>query len=135
MHHAFPIALALGLLTLAACDRPDRITAQDRMELNCLASKVVVELTDQVRTGLEAGQDANDLAPLQQKLTAEGLLSAKYLFPSKHMHQAYYEFDVARRAKAVQTALTSSDASAPAHAVMVETLRLGQSCIIARLPQ
>jgi len=115
---------------LSACSAPDRIAGKDKGALDCLASKTVVKLTAMVRDGFKAGKQQSELSGLQASLTAAGLQSAKALFPDKTMHHAYYEFETAKRATAVQIALTTRDNQSEAYQLMNETMDLGQTCVI-----
>jgi len=121
-------------LTLSACGVRERISTDDKATLDCLASQTVVSLTAQVRDGLQAGMQPGELSGLQAVLTAEGLNSAKTLFPNQPMNQTYYEYNVARRTTAVQEGLKSQDSLSDAYQLMTQTLDLGATCVIEGLP-
>ena len=136
MSHAVWVVFGIAAagLTLSACGARERISADDKATLDCLASQTVVSLTAQVRDGLQAGMLPDELSGLQAVLTAEGLNSAKTLFPNQPMNQTYYEYNVARRTTAVQKGLKSQDSLSEDYQVMAETLDLGATCVIEGLP-
>ncbi len=126
--------IAAASLSLSACGARERISTDDKATLDCLASQTVVSLTAQVRDGLQAGMQPDELSGLQAVLTAEGLNSAKTLFPNQPMNQTYYEYNVARRTTAVQEGLKSQDSLSDAYQLMTQTLDLGATCVIEGLP-
>ncbi len=127
-------SVAAASLSLSACGGGERISADDKATLDCLASQTVVSLTAQVRDGLQAGIQPDDLSGLQAVLTAEGLNSAKTLFPNQPMNQTYYEYNVARRSTAVQEGLKNPDSLSDEYQLMTDTLDLGATCVIEGLP-
>ena len=126
------LVLAIGL-TGAACSLPSRLSAADTAELDCRASQTVVELTTQVRNGLQSDMPGLDARALQATLTDQGLQQVKAIYPGKTMHHAYYEFEVAHRARALQSALASPDPASDDYKLMTETLDLAETCQIGEV--
>lgn len=118
----------VSVVLIAACARTQQISEADRTALSCLAAKNVIDITSLVRDGISAGETAEALRVKQDDIVAAGLIQAKALFPKQSMHHTYFEYDVARRLKAVQAGLNSADEQSEDVQLMIDTFERGESC-------
>ena len=119
--------LAASCLALSACSQVEPISDEEKVEIDCLASITVVEITDAIREGTESGIDPSELSDIPATKIAEAIetLEAKY---SGEMDEAYLEFDINYRLDKIQDALNNRDPESLATEVMNETMALGKSC-------
>lgn len=123
-----------GILLLAGCARAEAVPSPDKSALSCLASKNVIEITQRIRDGLAAGQSLDELRPVQDEVTANGLKQATALYPGRDMYHAYFEYEVARRLKAVQAGLNSADEMSEDYLLLTDTFTRGESCEVQTKP-
>lgn len=116
-----------AFIALAACSQVNPISAEEKIEIDCLASITVVEITDIIREGAETGIDPAELQDVPAQKIGEAIekLNAKY---SGRMDEAYLEYDINHRLEKIQDALSNRDPDSDATQIMNETLELGRSC-------
>ncbi|MCR9270769.1 MAG: hypothetical protein ACX94B_06020 [Henriciella sp.] len=112
---------------VSACSQVQPISDAEKAEIDCLASITVVEITDAIREGAEAGTDPADLQSIPDEKIAAAIekLEAKY---SGRMDEAYLEYDINHRLDKIQDALNNRDPDSEATQIMNDTLELGRTC-------
>ena len=121
-----PLLLS-AIMLLAACSEVNPISATEKVEIDCLASIAVVEITETLREGTENGVDPAELQAVPAAKIGEAIekLHAKY---SGRMDEAYLEYDINHRLAKIENALNNQDPDPDATQIMNETLKLGRSC-------
>ena len=117
----------VSLAAIAACSRVEPIPDAEKAEIDCLASIAVVEITDYIRAGEQAGTDPSELMHIVPDKIAEAKekLKAKY---GGEIDEAYLEYDINHRLHEIEDALASGDPNSIDHLNMTETVELGRSC-------
>ncbi|MDJ0922703.1 MAG: hypothetical protein QNI84_16365 [Henriciella sp.] len=122
------LVMPCAFTALIACSGSgSEFTAADEAMIDCLASRTVQEVTDTVKTGIEAGKSPDDLRPVQAEVTEANIEVLQSVYPDQQQ-QIYFEYQVARRLNAVQDALNTPDAAPEAQALMEETFTLAKDC-------
>jgi len=122
------LALFATVLALtAACSPVNPISETEKTDIDCLASKTVIAITEAIRDGTANGASAEDLAAIPDAKIAEARtrLKAKY---AKLMDDAFLEYDINHRLQKIETALRDPDEAPEAVEIMTETLQLGETC-------
>ena len=116
-----------AFIALTACSQVNPISEEEKIEIDCLASITVVEITDIIREGAEQGVDPAELQDVPSEKIGEAIqkLNARY---SGRMDEAYLEYDINHRLEKIQDALSNRDPDSEATQIMNETLELGRSC-------
>ena len=116
-----------AFIALTACSQGNPISEEEKIEIDCLASITVVEITDIIREGAEQGVDPAELQDVPSEKIGEAIqkLNARY---SGRMDEAYLEYDINHRLEKIQDALSNRDPDSEATQIMNETLELGRSC-------
>lgn len=122
------LTLPIALATLVACGGNGAVLdAESEAMIDCLASKTVLEITDKVKAGVEAGKSADALRPIQSTVTATNIETLETVF-TEQSQKTYFEYQVAKRLNAVQDALNDPEGATAAKATMDETFALAQDC-------
>lgn len=122
------LILVTTLTMLAACGSSNSPKDDaEKANIDCLAAKTVVSITDTIRDASSAGSQPDDLRSVPDDKTAESLVILKATY-SNEMHSAYLEHEVNRRLTAIQNALSNSDPQSKAAQTMTETFALAKSC-------
>lgn len=121
------LLLPTALVLITACSQVEPISDAEKVEIDCLASITVVEITDVISQGAADGVDPAVLQNVPAEKIAEAIekLDAKY---SGRMDEAYLEYDINHRLDKIQDALNNRDPESEATKIMNETLALGKSC-------
>lgn len=122
-----PLLFPAALLLLAACHQVDPISDAEKVEIDCLASIAVVEITDAIREGGANGADPETLAAIPDDKIDEALVKLEAKF-SGRMDEAYLEYDINYRLDKIQDALNNRDPNSVATQIMDDTLALGRTC-------
>ena len=117
----------LAFTAIVGCSSPETVSDADKMNIDCLSAKTVMEITNAAKAAIVAGQSSAQLQKLQGTIIETGAetLSAKYL---GNMHEAYYEFETNRRLTAMQNAVANRAPESPDQQVMDETIDLAKTC-------
>ena len=112
---------------LAACNQIDPIPDSEKAEIDCLAAIAVVEITDYISAGAEAGTAPEDLMHIVPDKIAEAQekLDRKY---GGEIDSAYLEYDINNRLVKFERAILSGDPESLDYINMTETVELGRSC-------
>ena len=121
------LLLPTALVLITACSQVEPISDAEKVEIDCLASITVVEITDVISQGAADGVDPAVLQNVPAEKIAEAIekLDAKY---SGRMDEAYLEYDINHRLDKIQDALNNRDPESEATKIMNETMALGKSC-------
>ena len=116
-----------AFIALTACSQGNPISEEEKIEIDCLASITVVEITDIIREGAEQGVDPAELQDVPSEKIGEAIqkLNARY---SGRMDEAYLEYDINHRLEKIQDALSNRDPDSEATQIMNETLDLVLLC-------
>lgn len=118
---------ALAISAVAACGGPETVSDADKVAIDCLASKTVVEIADAVKAAIVAGKSTDELRALQESRIDSGAETLSSKFPS-NMHEAYFEFETNRRLTAMQNAVANRAPSSPDQITMDETMDMAKTC-------
>lgn len=130
MKKSLPIISLSALALISACGGPQgTVSEMDKTQLDCLASKTVVQITDAVRTAIESGEDPANLSNIQENLTAEGAENLGAALDTE-MHQAYFRHETNKRLTAMQNALSNRAPNSPDQKLMDATFELASSCSV-----
>ena len=122
------LILPITLFALSACGAATpRMDADSEAMIDCLASQAVVEISDAVKTGMEAGKSADALRPIRGKVTDAKLKELQAVY-TEQKERTYFEFQTAKRLNAVQEALADPENASSAKTLMDETFALAQDC-------
>ena len=121
------LTLFAASLILVAWHQVDPFTEDERAEIDCLSSIAVVEITDYISAGAEAGTDPAELMHIvpDKIAEAEDKLAGKY---GGEMDSAYLEYEIHHRLNKFESAIESGDPESLDYIIMTETLELGRSC-------
>ena len=122
---AFIIVSVLTLMS--ACNQVHPFSEEERAQIDCLAAITVVEITDEIRAGTEAGMDANVLAETRPEKIAKAIEQLEAEFPGR-MDEAYLEYDINNQLGKIECAIESGDPMSVENLIMTETLELGRTC-------
>ena len=117
---------ALPLLA-SACDQVNPISEEERIEIDCLSSIAVVEITDYISAGADIGTDPADLMHIVPDKIAEAEDKLKSKYGGK-MDSAFLEYEINHRLRRFEKAIESGDTESLDYILMTETLELGRSC-------
>ena len=122
--------ITLSVATVAlitACSQVDPFTETEKRDVDCLASIAVVEITDYISAGAEAGTAPADLMHIVPDKIAEAKekLKSKY---GREIDDAYLEYDINHRLAEFETAVGKGDPDSIEFINMTETVELGRSC-------
>jgi len=123
------LPVAVACLTLTACggSGAGKLDEAAKTQIDCLASKTVVLISDTVRDGVIAGLQPDQLSDVQSDKTADGLdiLETARLGEGA---SSYFEFETARRINAMQNAIRSADRDSDDFRTMIETRTIAETC-------
>lgn len=120
--------LPVVLLSLAACgSATPRMDAASEAMIDCLAAKTVVEISDKVKAGVEAGKTSDQLRPVQAEVTKANMKTLEATY-TEQQQKTYFEYQTAKRLNAVQDALANPNGAAEAKQSMDETFALARDC-------
>ncbi|MEQ3746194.1 MAG: hypothetical protein ABNH53_08185 [Henriciella sp.] len=117
------------VITLSACNSStETVSDADKLTIDCLASKTVIEITDGVKKAILDGKSQGDLRSIQNSAIDAGAETLSSKFP-RGMHEAYFEFETNRRLTAMQNALSNRAPNSPDQLTMDETIDMVQTCV------
>ena len=121
-------AAVSSFLLLSACggSTPD-ISAEDKVEIDCLAAKTVKQITDEVSVAIAGGATQDELRSLTDKIITSNAETLKTRF-SEDDHNVYHEFESRRRLTAMQNALMNKAPDSPDQKLMDATFELAATC-------
>ncbi len=122
------LALFATVLALtAACSPVNPISETEKTDIDCLASKTVIAITEAIFDGTTSGASTEELAAIPEMKIAEARdkLKTKY---DKRMDDAFLEYDINHRLQKFVTALRDPHEDPEALEIMTETLQLGKNC-------
>ncbi|MEO0606827.1 MAG: hypothetical protein AAFY82_01250 [Pseudomonadota bacterium] len=121
------LMLCAAALVLGACHRVNPISEEERIEIDCLSSIAVVEITDYISAGADAGTDPADLMHIVPDKIAEAEEKLKGRYGGE-MDSAFLEYEINHRLGQFESAIESGDPESLDYIRMTETLELGRSC-------
>ncbi len=121
-------SIIVSFLTLvSACNQVHPFSEEERAQIDCLAAITVVEITDEIRTGTDAGIDAEALAEIRPQKIAAAIDKLEARYPGR-MDEAYLEYDINNRLGKIESAIESGDPMSVEQLIMAETLEHGRTC-------
>lgn len=127
MHLTKILPTALAALSLAACGSSPGASLDEAVteQVNCLAAKTVITITDAVRDGLAEGKTLDELSSVDEDAVKASVSLLKSRIKAAEARDVF-EADVARRLTAIQNSV-QNPGSADA-ALMEETIALAAQC-------
>ncbi len=116
-----------SLTFLAACGGASGPTDAEKADIDCLAAKTVVSITDTIRIKTGEGVEASELSdvPKDKIADAQEIMQAEY---SGKSHAAYLEAQVNQNLKDIQADLTNRTADNGEKSTMEQVSELATTC-------
>ncbi|MEL8055389.1 MAG: hypothetical protein AAGK66_04490 [Pseudomonadota bacterium] len=112
---------------IAACGQSGGGVDIPKAELDCLASKTVVTITEAIRDGTAAGTSAEELQAVPRDKTAEAVERLGQLYPGDKAASTLV-IEINYRLEMIQDALNNRSPDSKANQIMDETFELAESC-------
>ncbi|MEM1036470.1 MAG: hypothetical protein AAGI14_06880 [Pseudomonadota bacterium] len=112
---------------IAACGQSGGGGDVPKTEVDCLASKTVVTITEAIRDGTAAGTSAEELQAVPRDKTAEAVERLGQLYPGDKAASILVT-EINYRLEMIQDALNNRSPDSKANQVMDETFELAESC-------
>lgn len=127
MHLTKILPTALAALSLAACGSSSNAGLDEAVteQVNCLAAKTVITITDAVRDGLAEGKTLDELSSVDEDAIKASVSLLKSRIKAAEARDVF-EADVARRLTAIQNSV-QNPGSADTD-LMEETIALAAQC-------
>ena len=112
---------------IAACGQSGGGGDVPKAEVDCLASKTGVTITEAIRDGTTAGTSAEELQAVPRDKTAEAVERLGQLYPGDAAASTLVT-EINYRLEMIQDALNNRSPESKANQVMDETFELAESC-------
>lgn len=127
MRLSTPLIASLGFSVLSACGGSAPLSDADKANIDCLASKTVMDIADAVRTGLESGAAPESLSGVQDEKTGAAETQLAAVIPGSAAKR-YFLVETSTRLTAMQNALANRAPDSPDQKLTDQTMALAQSC-------
>lgn len=127
MHLTKILPTALAALSLAACGSSPSAGLDEAVteQVNCLAAKTVITITDAVRDGLAEGKTLDELSSVDEDAIKASVSLLKSRIKAAEARDVF-EAEVARRLTAIQNSVQNPGSADTA--LMEETIALAAQC-------
>lgn len=127
MRYSTLVTTTLAACALVACSGNTALDETTEAQIDCLASKTVISISDTVRDGLLAGQTPEDLSSVEDEVRQAALETLKARFDDGDA-VTYFNQQTNTRLDAIQAAVQSPNGAPEAHKLMNETRALAADC-------